>query len=89
MILIDSLGHMISTDSAEELHQFAKKLGLKREWYQTPGHGENHSHYDLTTNRMKDKAKRMGVKKVHPFDIIKRAWWAKWTAEQWKNERRK
>lgn len=54
MILIDYIGHMVSTENAEELHAFAEKIGLKREWYQTPGFGENHSHYDLTTSRMKE-----------------------------------
>lgn len=39
-------GHLFGTD-LEELHEFAKKLGLKREWYQ----GKNFPHYDLTANK--------------------------------------
>lgn len=41
--------HLIA-DTEEELHSFALKIGLKREWFQ------NHSrlpHYDLTANRRK------------------------------------
>lgn len=87
MILFDWMGHMVSTSSADELHNFARALGLKREWYQTPGHGENHSHYDLTTVRMRRKAVRFGAEPVEPEMINKRAWWATWTSEEWKQNK--
>ena len=77
MILIDFMGHMTSTDSAEELHAFASKIGLKREWYQTPGHGEEHAHYDLTTTRMRRKAIVSGAVEVGPMELVERAWWRK------------
>ena len=77
MILTDFMGHMTSTDSAEELHAFAKKIGLKREWYQTPGYGEEHAHYDLTTTRMKKKARVNGATEVGPMELVERAWWKK------------
>ena len=76
MIIYDFMGHMVSTHSAIELHNFADKLGMRREWYQTPGHGEKHAHYDLTTDRMKAKARRMGAVEVEPLDLVKKAWWA-------------
>ena len=75
LIIFDCLGHMTSTESAAELHEFARRIGLKREWYQTPGYGEKHAHYDLTTRRMMNKAKNCGAKEVHPFELVKRAWW--------------
>jgi len=75
MILIDSIGHMVSDISVEELHKFASDLGMRRRWFQTPGYGLNHAHYDLTTSRMKAKAKRFGAIEVHPMDLVKRAWW--------------
>ena len=39
-------GHL-QADSLEELHAFAERLGLRREWFQSkPGRPEN-DHYDL------------------------------------------
>jgi len=71
------MGHMVSTENANELHEFAKALDLKREWYQTPGYGERHAHYDLTTTRAKNRAKKKGAKEVHPFELVKKAWWGR------------
>jgi hypothetical protein len=40
-------GHL-QADTPEELHAFAARLGLRREWFQSkPGRPEN-DHYDLT-----------------------------------------
>jgi len=40
-------GHL-QADTAEELHAFAARMGLRREWFQsTPGRPEK-DHYDLT-----------------------------------------
>lgn len=40
-------GHL-QADTGEELHEFAARLGLRREWFQTkPGRPEK-DHYDLT-----------------------------------------
>ncbi len=40
-------GHL-QADSLDELHAFAERLGLRREWFQSrPGRPEN-DHYDLT-----------------------------------------
>ena len=40
-------GHL-QADTLEELHHFASRLGLRREWFQAkPGRPEN-DHYDLT-----------------------------------------
>ena len=39
--------HM-TADTAEELHAFAKRLGLKRAWFQDKDH---HQHYDLTSSK--------------------------------------
>lgn len=38
--------HLIA-DTVEELHRFAARLGLKREWFQTHGG----PHYDLTAGK--------------------------------------
>jgi len=39
--------HLIG-DTPQELHDFAKFVGLKREWFQDHPH---HPHYDITTSR--------------------------------------
>jgi len=59
MIYTDGV-HLITTGSIAELHSFAKKLGLKREWFQ------NHRipHYDLTTVRARDRAVVLGARRV-------------------------
>lgn len=43
-------GHL-QADTAQELHEFASRLGLRPEWFQTtPGRPEK-DHYDLTRDR--------------------------------------
>jgi hypothetical protein len=69
MVLVDRMGHLVSDTSWEELHQFARNLGLKQAWFQVKPSGINH--YDLTTSRMQQKAVEMGAIEVHPFIIIK------------------
>lgn len=73
MIITDGV-HLVSTESEEELHVFARRIGLKRCWYQNHA---RHPHYDLTTERKRQTAYRAGAEKVQGFDILKRAWWAK------------
>jgi hypothetical protein len=67
MVYFDNAGHMIA-DTKEELHDFAKMIGLKREWYQEKG---RKSHYDLTTERMRRKAARYGAVRVSPKEIVR------------------
>lgn len=47
--------HMIA-DSNEELHEMAKKIGMKREWFQT----KSSPHYDLVESKRK-KAIALGA----------------------------
>lgn len=44
-------------DTVEELHEFAFKVGLKREWFQD----HRHPHYDITTKRMLGKVIKEGA----------------------------
>ena len=53
MILTDGT-HLVSDQSEEELHAFAKKIGLKLCWYQR-------FHYDLTSKRKFEKAISAGA----------------------------
>jgi len=65
MIYIDKVGHMVA-DTLEELHVFASRLGLKREWYQD----KKLPHYDLTTVKMKHKAKQLGAIEINSRKIV-------------------
>lgn len=49
--------HLTTDGDVEELHAFAKRLGLKREWYQ-PHRVANH--YDLTASK-RERALAMGA----------------------------
>jgi len=76
MILVDFIGHLMSTENEEELHKFAEeRLGLRRGWFQMSDASLKHPHYDLTTSRMIDKAIRSGAIQVSPAELIRRAWW--------------
>lgn len=52
-------GHM-QADSADELHAFAKRLGLKREWFQSTPGAPWLDHYDLTASK-RAKAFELGA----------------------------
>lgn len=69
MIITDGV-HLVSTESEDELHEFAEKLGLKREWYQKHN---RHPHYDLTTKRAAARALALGAKKVGTLYLIQHA----------------
>lgn len=48
-------GHLFGTD-LDELHKFALKIGLRREWYQ--GGKDHFPHYDLTHGKRQLAIKR-------------------------------
>lgn len=50
--------HLLA-DTLTELHDFAKRLGLKREWFQSQGT----PHYDLTAGR-RVKAIGLGARQI-------------------------
>jgi hypothetical protein len=66
---------MVFTDGAhlvahnlEQLHEFARKIGLKPEWFQ---YHDKHPHYDLTTPRMAKKAVINGAGSMTPRTIVR------------------
>jgi hypothetical protein len=77
MIVYDLWGHMVSTENLEELHDFARMMGLDRRLYHVDGRGEHHAHYDLLNNRLKERARMFGAVKVRARDLVERAWWGK------------
>lgn len=62
MILLDTMGHLYSDESLQELYDFAvKKLNLNPKW----NHYSRHfPHFDLTTASKKRMAKQLGAKEV-------------------------
>lgn len=77
MILIDIYGHMVATESEKELHIFAKKIALKREWFQQPKNPYmRHAHYDLTTKTKLGQALDAGAKLRETKELLAKAWWA-------------
>ena len=59
---------MTDSDDIEELHRFAKKIGMKREWFQDH---ESSPHYDLVPT-MRKLACQHGAEQVTAFEMAKR-----------------
>lgn len=66
MVYTDNI-HLVA-DNLDELHAFAKKLGLSRDWYQCKK--PHHPYYDLF-GRKRKKAIEMGATLVTTREIIK------------------
>ena len=66
VIYTDSV-HLVSAD-LKALHKFARKLGLKRQWFQDE---DRYPHYDLTTIKMFHKALAHGAQECSSKDIIR------------------
>lgn len=81
MIITDGV-HMVSTTSEVELHEFAQRMGLKRYWYQNRKAAAQHPHYDLTTQRAKQRALAAGAKLVDAYNILYDAWWSTRSKEE-------
>jgi hypothetical protein len=60
--------HMVSTESEEELHAFANRLGLKREWVQLRPKASA-AHYDLTPSK-RALAMKLGAKEVSARELV-------------------
>jgi len=69
MILIDNKGHIVSDKSLDELHRFAKRIGIKREWFQK----KRIPHYDATTEKKIEHALYSGAHMVSSVEIVRRA----------------
>lgn len=75
MILVDSLidyvghgkwCHMTSDTGLDELHAFARRIGLKRDWFQGK---VGHPHYDLTP-KMRKAAINAGARPVSSKELL-------------------
>ena len=72
MILIDNIGHLVSTVDEDELHKFALTLRLKKKWFQNH---PKHPHYDVTTAKKRNEAITLGAEFVTSKEIVERAYW--------------
>ena len=61
-ILTDGV-HLACAD-LEELHRFARRIGLKRQWFQR-------GHYDLTTRRARERAIEAGAVRMSTRELVK------------------
>jgi hypothetical protein len=52
-------GHM-QADTLDELHAFAARLGMRREWFQTKPERPENDHYDLT-RALRERAISLGA----------------------------
>lgn len=64
-VSLDAHGHL-AADTLPELHAFARRIGLKREWVH---HRGELSHYDLTTERARQRAIAAGAVVVSPREM--------------------
>ena len=56
--------HMVSDESEQELHNFAKQIGVRREWFQG-------NHYDLSPGK-RLVAVRSGAREVGSRELVQR-----------------
>jgi len=69
MIYVDEKGHLVTDGHENELHVFARSIGLRREWFQDK---PERPHYDLTTTRSRNRALKAGALLVTgPRAIVK------------------
>lgn len=60
--------HLVSDESIEELHAFARRLGLLRSWFQD----KRVPHYDVTAGK-RVLAVRLGAREVTARELVLRA----------------
>ena len=52
MIYTDGV-HLVTTGAIDDLHAFATKIGIKREWFQD----HKHPHYDILSRKIRASAR--------------------------------
>jgi hypothetical protein len=60
-------GTHLMASTKEELHRFARRIGLRRPWFQDHA---THPHYDLTSVLMANKAARAGAVVVSSREML-------------------
>jgi hypothetical protein len=62
-------GIHLGGDELEELHRFARSIGLKRKWFQNH---PRHPHYDLTSPKKLEEAISKGVEHIKTKEFLKK-----------------
>jgi hypothetical protein len=69
MIYTDGV-HLVSDESEEELHEFAQRIGCKRQWFEhSIGINPKHPHYNVWGMILK-RALQEGAIKCTPREIV-------------------
>jgi hypothetical protein len=58
----------LTADTLSELHEFAERIGMKREWFQNH---PRHPHYDITASKRKEAVK-LGAVEIRARDRARR-----------------
>lgn len=66
MIYTDGI-HMVA-DSLKELHNFAKRLGIRPHWFE--GVKRGHPHYDIPAKRWKEVMRQPNVRIVNSRVVV-------------------
>jgi hypothetical protein len=66
-IVLSDGTHLVCADT-EQLHAFARRIGLRRQWFQEDG---KYPHYDLTTSRAAARAISAGAVKMDTRQMIR------------------
>ncbi|MDQ7799529.1 MAG: DUF4031 domain-containing protein [Candidatus Edwardsbacteria bacterium] len=64
-------GKHLVADYFQELLAFSKSIGLRPEWLQDRDNGHKHTHFDLTTPGMAEKALRYGARQVTSKEAVR------------------
>lgn len=67
MVFTDGI-HLMS-DNLDELHEFAKRIGLQTRWFQS---NPRHPHYDLISKIMVQRALEKGAIKTTTRDMLEK-----------------
>lgn len=65
-VYLDTQGHLIA-DSKDELHAFAKRIGMRREWFQDR---PVLWHYDVMSTDRRYRARGLGAKVISPRETV-------------------
>ena len=60
--------HLATDGDIEELHEFAKSIGMKREWFQND---ITHPHYDIASPRIRRLAIDKGAKLISSEELVR------------------
>jgi len=76
VILFGPKGEIVSTENIKELHVFAEKLGLKREWFKKLNEDGSRGYYSITSSVILLHAISLRAEEIDLTDPNSRKYWA-------------